>query len=113
MSRRVLDLSEKDAATQMGDDVQPRERGPSAVRSAPGRMPANQHDTAKTATEEAPVVPRAYPPETILTAAQLAMWLQVSEAQVQRMNLPGVRTGKRRWRYIAGQVLDELKRRSE
>lgn len=56
---------------------------------------------------------RAYPPEAILTAEQVAAWLQVSVSQVQRMNLPAVPVGKRRYRYIAGQVLEELRRRAE
>lgn len=56
---------------------------------------------------------RSYPPEAVLTAEQVAEWLQVGVGQVQRMNLPAVAVGKRRWRYIAGQVLDELKRRAE
>ena len=56
---------------------------------------------------------RAYPPEAILTADQLAAWLQVSVSQVHRLNLPAVRVGKSRYRYIAGQVLEELRRRAE
>lgn len=61
----------------------------------------------------APPDQRAYPPEAILTTEQLAAWLQVSVTQVQRLNLPAVPVGKRRWRYIAGQVLEELRRRAE
>lgn len=51
--------------------------------------------------------------EAILTAAQVADWLQVSVSQVHRMNLPAVAVGKRRWRYVAGQVLDALRERAE
>lgn len=59
---------------------------------------------------EPPFVPR---PEAVLTTRQVARWLQVSETQVRRLNLPCIEVGRGRWRYLAGQVLEELKRRAE
>ncbi len=58
-------------------------------------------------------LPTFVPPrEAILTLAQLAAWLQVGEDVAAHMNFKAVRIG-RRWRWIAGQVLDELERRAE
>jgi len=51
--------------------------------------------------------------EAVLTTDQVAEWLQVSPEQVRRMNLPAIAVGKRKWRYIAGQVLDALEKRAE
>lgn len=51
--------------------------------------------------------------EAVLTLAQLAAWLQVGEDAVRKMNFKAVQIGKNRWRYVAGQVLDELERRAE
>ncbi len=51
--------------------------------------------------------------EAILTLAQLAAWLQVGEDAAAHMNFKAVRVGKRSWRWIAGQVLEELERRAE
>lgn len=56
---------------------------------------------------------RVPPREAILTAEQVADWLQVSVSQVHRMNLPAIAVGKRRFRYVAGQVLDALQERAE
>lgn len=58
-------------------------------------------------------LPAAPAREAVLTTEQVAAWLQVSPEQVLRMKLPAVAVGKHRWRYVAGQVLDELQRRAE
>lgn len=58
-------------------------------------------------------VPPTPPREAILTTTQVAAWLQISEEQVRRLNLPSIPVGKRRWRYIAGQILDALEKRAE
>ena len=67
-----------------------------------------------TAVAADPVQAPAFVPprEAVLTLAQLAAWLQVGEDVAAHMNLPAVRIGKR-WRWIAGQVLDEMQRRAE
>lgn len=46
----------------------------------------------------------------ILTTGELATLLDVSETQVRRMNLPAVKVGKGRFRYVTEQVLEALKR---
>jgi hypothetical protein len=51
--------------------------------------------------------------EAVLTTEQVAAWLQISPEQVRRLHLPAVAVGKRKWRYVCGQVLDELQRRAE
>ncbi len=62
----------------------------------------------------AAAVPHNAPPrEAVLTTEQVAEWLQVSPEQVRRMNLPAIAVGKRKWRYIVGQVLDTLAKRAE
>jgi hypothetical protein len=54
------------------------------------------------------------PPRTaVLTQEQLALALQISVRQVQRMNLPAADLGKQTVRYVWGDVLDELKKRSK
>ncbi len=59
------------------------------------------------------VVPSWAPPrDAILTPEQLAAWLQVSVDQAKGLNLPAIRVGKRGWRFVAGQVVDELQRRA-
>lgn len=58
-------------------------------------------------------LPAFIPPrEAILTLAQLAAWLQVGEDTAAHMGFRAVRVGKR-WRWIAGQVLEEMERRAE
>jgi hypothetical protein len=52
-------------------------------------------------------------PSPVITTAELARLLRVSETQVRRLNLPAVELGRGRWRYVLEQVLDELKRRAE
>jgi hypothetical protein len=60
------------------------------------------------------LLPSSAPPrDAILTTEQVAEWLQVSPEQVRRMNLPAIAVGKRKWRYVAGQVLDALAKRAE
>jgi CO/xanthine dehydrogenase Mo-binding subunit len=49
----------------------------------------------------------------VLTTADLARLLRVSETAVRRMNLPAVEVGRGRWRYVTAQVLEELARRAE
>jgi hypothetical protein len=58
-------------------------------------------------------LPAAPAPEAILTPLQLRTWLQVSEAQLYRLNLPAIRLGRRTVRYHVGTVLEELKRRAK
>lgn len=58
----------------------------------------------------APLVPKR---EAVLTLEQLAAWLQVGPDAARAMNLPAVQVGKNRYRYLAGQVLDELARRAQ
>lgn len=58
-------------------------------------------------------VPPAPDRDAVLTTEQVADWLQISTDQVRRLNLPAVAVGKRKWRYVCGLVLDELKRRAE
>jgi hypothetical protein len=53
------------------------------------------------------------PRDAWLTTEQVADWLQISAEQVRRLNLPAVAVGKRKWRYLAGQVLDALEKRAE
>lgn len=52
----------------------------------------------------------AVPP--VLTTRELAKLLKVSETQARRMNLPAIKVGRNRYRYVRDQVLDELKRRA-
>ncbi len=66
---------------------------------------------AEPAVLEHPPAPPAR--DAILTTEQVAAWLQVSPEQVRRMNLPAIAVGKRKWRYVAGQVLDALEKRAE
>ena len=54
-------------------------------------------------------VPR---PEAVLTTAQVARWLQISETQVRRLNLPCIEVGRGRFRYVAAQVLDAMRQRA-
>jgi hypothetical protein len=54
------------------------------------------------------ISPLAYPPETILTRAQLAAWLQVSEHTVKDWPLPRLRLPGSTVRYSAGEVLRDL-----
>lgn len=61
---------------------------------------------------------RSVPPrEAVLTAEQVAEWLQLSVDDVRALNLPAFTVGRGkkrpRWRYVAGQVLDALEKRAE
>ena len=56
-------------------------------------------------------IPPAPPREAMLTADQVCAWLQISERQLQRQNLPFVRLGKRTIRYHVGTVLEYLTKR--
>lgn len=58
---------------------------------------------------EPPFVPR---PEAVLTTAQVARWLQISESQVRRLNLPCVEVGRGRFRYVASQILETMRARA-
>lgn len=53
---------------------------------------------------------RDWPP--VLTTEQVAKMLRVSETQVRRMNLPAVKVGKGRYRYVRDQVIEHLKRQA-
>lgn len=56
--------------------------------------------------------PVSYPRETVLTKAEVAAALRVSERSVDRMDLPTVYLGHRTVRYVWGQVLDTLAERA-
>jgi predicted DNA-binding transcriptional regulator AlpA len=51
-------------------------------------------------------------PMTILTRAQVCAWLQISERQFYKLNIPALRVGKRAVRYQAATVLEFFMRRS-
>ena len=56
------------------------------------------------------ITPLTYPPGTILTTEQVALWLQCSVRTVEAMALPKLRgLGPRLVRYEASQVLDFLR----
>lgn len=57
--------------------------------------------------------PTAPASEAMLTSAQVCAWLQISERQLQRLNLPVIRLGKRTCRYHVGSILEHLKRRAK
>ena len=57
--------------------------------------------------------PLAYARETILTAEQLAEWLQVSRDTVDRMEIPRLIGFGRYVRFSAGSVLDYLEGRTK
>jgi hypothetical protein len=59
-------------------------------------------------TVDPDIQPLSYPPETILTRAQLAAWLQVSEHTVREWPLPRLRLPGSTVRYSAGEVLRYL-----
>jgi hypothetical protein len=56
--------------------------------------------------------PLSYPPEAVLTKAQVAEWLQVSEDLVDRLNIKSIPIGERKRRYLAKHVLEALERES-
>lgn len=63
--------------------------------------------------ESALVAPPTAPaPEAMLTTAQVARWLQISESAVRRLNLPCVEVGRGKWRYVAGQVVETMRKRA-
>ncbi len=49
--------------------------------------------------------------EAVLTREQVCHWLQISERQFYRLNLPAIPVGKRGVRYLAAAVLQHLKER--
>jgi len=49
--------------------------------------------------------------EAVLTREQVCHWLQISERQFYRLNLPAIPVGKRGVRYLAAAVLQHLKGR--
>ena len=56
------------------------------------------------------ITPICYPPGTILTAEQVAAWLQCSVRTVEAMGLPKLRgLGARMVRYEASMILDFLR----
>lgn len=57
------------------------------------------------------VTPLCYPPETILTAQQVADWIQISVRTVEVLPLPRLRLPTKSVRYSAGQVLAYLEGR--
>lgn len=54
--------------------------------------------------------PVEYPP--VLTTAEVAAMLDVSEATVRRLNLPAVEVASGKWRYVKDQVLETLRKRA-
>ena len=58
-------------------------------------------------------LPAAPAPEAVLTTDQVCAWLQISERQLQRLDLPVIRLGKRTIRYHVGTVLEHLKRKAQ
>jgi hypothetical protein len=56
--------------------------------------------------------PIAHAPETVLTKAQVADWLQISEDMVDRLNLRRIRISERKERYLAKHVLEDLEKRA-
>jgi len=74
------------------------------------RGPGGGAPRVSQAVVERPPVP---PRDAILTTEQLAEWLQISPEQVRRLGLPAIAVGKRKWRYLMSQVLDELEKRAE
>jgi hypothetical protein len=49
--------------------------------------------------------------EAVLTREQVCRWLQISERQFYRLDLPAIRVGKRGVRYHVGTLLEHLKRK--
>jgi hypothetical protein len=58
--------------------------------------------------EKPDITPLAYPPETVLTQKQLALWLQISERTVRDLPLPRLKLPAQTIRYCAGDVLAYL-----
>ena len=46
--------------------------------------------------------------QAVLTRRQVCRWLQISERQFFRLNVPAIRVGKRGVRYHAGTVIEYL-----
>lgn len=66
--------------------------------------------TAQPVPEQLPPAPT---PEAMLTADQVCAWLQLSKAQLYRLNLPAIRLGHRTVRYHVGTVIEYLKTRAK
>lgn len=66
-----------------------------------------------TATAQLDPLREAPPREAILTGGQVCAWLQISERQLQRLDLPTIRLGDRTLRYSVEQVLAHLQRRAK
>lgn len=56
--------------------------------------------------------PVGYPPDTVLTHAQVAAALQVSERTLDRLDLPFIPIGPRLKRYVWKVVIDALIKRA-
>lgn len=56
--------------------------------------------------------PLWYPAETILTAGEVAEWLDISEKTVLSLPIPRLKVGGKLVRYSAGQVLAYLEGKS-
>lgn len=54
----------------------------------------------------------AYPPTAVLTAEEVAAWLQVGEATVYRLPIRRIQVGERTTRYLAKDVYDFLEGRA-
>lgn len=69
-------------------------------------------DQTETAAPAPGAAPLAYPAEAVLTAAEVRRWLRVSPRQFERLNVPCAHLGARTRRYVAGDVLAYLRRRT-
>lgn len=82
------------------------------MKESAGARQSQRAEASPDATpQEQPTAPVAFPREAIVTLAQLAAALQVSERIAQGMDLPYFMAGKRQ-RWIMGQVLDVLAQRA-
>ena len=59
-------------------------------------------------SDKTDITPLCYPAETILTQAQVAAWLQISERTVRDLGIPRLRLPDSLPRYAAGEVLAYL-----
>lgn len=57
-------------------------------------------------------VPKAYPPETVLTTEEVAGWLDVHPKTVRTLGIRTVRLGHSTVRYLAKHVLEYLEKRA-
>lgn len=61
-----------------------------------------------TPTADVPRIPKAYAPETVLTLAEVAEWLDVSPRTVERMAIKRIPLSTHTRRYLAKHVLEYL-----